>query len=293
MAGPDPSPGPVETTLLAELAPGFTARFTHAGGARLRYLEGGSGPAAVLVHGRGNAASMWLPVLTALARHHRVLAVDLPGFGLSTTPPDEPATAEDALAFFARPVEALLESLDLGPVAVVGHSLGAMVGVELALRSRVSVERLALIGPMGVGPSMTLGSRVFFRLGPERVARFLEQKGYARLFPPPKHPLGPRLAALDYELLTAPGGRVPASRAFNRLFPLFGPAFHLGDSLGQVKAPTLILWGQRDEVFPVAAAPEVAARFRDARLLTPPLRHSPHLERPDEVLPLLSDFLRS
>ena len=285
--------GPVEAGLLAELGATFTSRFAEAGGARLRYLEGGQGAPLVLAHGRGGAATTWLPQLPALARHHRVIAVDLPGFGLSSPPPVKPSTPEQALAFFVEPVEALLVQLALGPAAYVGHSLGALVGVELALRGKVPLERLVLIGPMGAGPSMTLLSRLFFRAGPERLARWLGRSGYARLMPGlPSTPMNERLNALDYELLTA-SARAEAAAAFDALCPLRGPRLHRQARLGEVKVPTFLLWGERDEVFPVADARDAASRLPDATLRTPPLGHTPHLEAPDMVLPLLLEFLRT
>jgi len=285
------APGPIERRLLAELSPAFTAHHVDAGGARLRYLEGGSGPTVVLVHGRGQAATMWLPYLPALAQRWRVIAVDLPGFGLSQPPAVKPADAEAALAFFARPVEALLTQLAPGPFAYVGHSLGGLVGLELALRGQVPVERLALIAPMGASPSMTTGSRFFFRAGPERLARTFGRKVFSRLVPPLPPPWGEPLGALEHELLTTPGGRAAAAAAFDALYPLFGPQLHRRERLGEVKQPTLLLWGQKDVVFPVAEAEDVRRRLPNAILHTPPLGHAPHLEKPDVVLPMLLDFL--
>ena len=113
-----------------------------------------------------------------------------------------------------------------GPVVVVGHSLGGLVAVELALRGKVPVERLVLIDAMGLGPEMTPLARAFFRAGPERVARALGPSMFERLLPSPETPLGRRLGALGYELLAVPEGRSRAARAFNTLVPLMGGVFH-------------------------------------------------------------------
>jgi len=283
--------GPLETRLLAEPSFPCTEHYLEADGVRLRYLEGGEGPTVVLVHGRGGAATLWLPYLKAFSRQRRVLALDLPGFGHSQAPPGKPADAEAALAFFVRPVEALLAQVARGPFSYVGHSLGGLVGVELCLRRKLPLERLALIGPMGTGPSIGLGSRLFFRLGPERLARWLGRKGFSLLVPPLPPPWGETLGALEHELLTHPAGRAEATAAFNALIPLSGPPFHRRDRLGEVQQPTLLLWGQHDPVFPVAEAEEARRRIPNAVLQTPPLGHSPHLESPDTMLPLLQSFL--
>jgi pimeloyl-ACP methyl ester carboxylesterase len=305
--------GPIETEILDQLAraaPGGL-RIEHATlpsdrVARLRVLRGGA-PAAtdadrvVLLHGRGHAASVWFPCWPALAARHRLLAPDLPGFGASEGGDGPRADAEGALGFFTDPVEAFLAAEvgvgqgggRTGGLALVGHSLGALVALELALRGRLPVRRLVLIDGMGLGPEMTLASRLFFRLHPERLVRVLGAPIFGWLNPAPPTPLGRRVAALEIELLTARApARAAAAQAFDRLCPLRGPAFHRGERLGQVEAPVLLLWGARDAALPVANATAAQSRLRDARTLTfAQAGHSPHLEDPDQALPPLLDFL--
>jgi pimeloyl-ACP methyl ester carboxylesterase len=282
---PPREPGPVEAELLGELAPGMSARVCPLrGGGALRLLEGGEGPAVVLLHGRGNAASMWFPLLSELAREHRVLAVDLPGFGCSSAPGGAVRTAEEGLRFFVEPVEEVLSTLAPGPMTLVGHSLGGLVSLELALRGRVPVERLVLVDAMGLGPEMARDARLFFRVGPERVARVLGPKLFGRIAPLPDTPLNRKLAALGYELMTVPGGRPEATRAFNTLVPLTGGAFHRYERLGEVKQPTLLYWGEHDTVLPVSLAEAAVKVMPDARLVRVAAGHGPHLEQPDSLL---------
>ncbi|HEX5748753.1 MAG TPA: alpha/beta hydrolase [Archangium sp.] len=250
------------------------------GGGGLRLLEGGAGRAVVLLHGRGNAASMWFPLLGELAREHRVLAVDLPGFGCSSVSQGPLETAEDGLRFFVEPVEEVLATLAPGPMTLVGHSLGGLVALELALRGRVPVERLVLVDAMGLGPEMARDARLFFRVGPERMARVLGPRLFGRIAPLPDTPLNRRLAALGYELMTVPGGRPEATRAFNTLVPFTGGVFHRYERLGEVKQPTLLYWGEHDTVLPVSLAEAAAKVMPDARLVRVPAGHSPHLEQP-------------
>ena len=254
-------------------------------------LEGGQGPTVVLLHGRGGAASTWFVYLTALARGHRVLAVDLPGFGMSSAPEGALDSAEDGVRFFTEPVEELLTQVARGPVAVVGHSLGGLVAVELALRGRVPVERLALVDSMGLGPEMERKARLFFRAGPERLARSLGPWAWSRLMPPAPTPLGERLGALAYELLAVPGGRDAGARAFNTLVPVTGPLFHRRERLGEVKVPVLLVWGEKEDTLPLSLAEEAERRFPQARLLRVDAGHSPHQEHPERVLPELKAFL--
>ncbi|WP_224365316.1 alpha/beta fold hydrolase [Hyalangium versicolor] len=285
-------PGPVEAHILAQLGPVVEASlYELPGGGVLRALEGGEGPPVVLLHGRGHAASMWFSYLTVLARGRRVVALDLPGFGLSSAPGGPLRTAEDGLRFFTDPVEELLLAMKAGPVAVVGHSLGGLVALELALRGKVPIERLVLIDAMGLGPEMKPLARAFFRTGPERLARVLGQELFDRLLPPPETPLGRRLGALGYELLAVPGGRPRATRAFDTLVPMVGEVFHRLEQLDSVRQPVLLVWGEKEDALPVSLAVEAANRLPEVRLLRVVAGHSPHLERPEVVLPALRAFL--
>ncbi len=284
-------PGPVEAALLAELAPTFSPRRVETPFGALRVLEGGAGPALILIHGRGNAATTWFPLLPALARSRRVLAVDLPGFGQSEARRFRGGGFEAGLAFFTDAIEHWLVAESLTSAAIAGHSLGGLVALELARRGHVAPARLALIGSMGLGSAMTHVTRAFFRLGPERLARRLGRAAFERINPPPSTPEGARIGALGFELYAVRGGRPDASAAFDALCPLLGPAPHRADSLAQIKAPTLILWGDHDEVFPSPIAIAAAAALPDATLRIEPLGHSPHLEAPERVLAIFEEFL--
>ena len=284
-------PGPVETALLAELAPTFSARRVETPFGALRVLEGGAGPALLLIHGRGNAATTWFQMLPALARIRRVLAVDLPGFGQSEARRFRGGGFEAGLAYFTDAIEHWLVAEGLTSAAIAGHSLGGLVAVELARRGHIAPSRLALIGSMGLGSAMTYATRVFFRLGPERLARRLGRAGFERINPPPSTPDGARLGALGFELYSARGGRPEASAAFDALCPLLGPVPHRADSLAQITAPTLILWGDHDEVFPSPIAIAAAAALPHATLRIEALGHSPHLEAPERVLAILGELL--
>src|SRR5437764_5365669 len=114
----------------AKVIPGFDERFLEAKGCRLRYFVGGSGSATpvVLVHGLGGAAANWVDVAPALARGRRVLVPELPGHGAST-----PLPAVPNLAVYADRIAAVAEREGFVPAAVVGHSLGAVVAIRLAL----------------------------------------------------------------------------------------------------------------------------------------------------------------
>src|SRR5436309_12409258 len=110
---------------------GFEERFTEAKGCRVRYFVGGpaDGEPVVLVHGLGGCAANWVDVAPLLAETRRVVVPELPGHGRSRPLPVVPnlAVFADRIGFIAERERAL-------PAALVGHSLGAVVALRLALR---------------------------------------------------------------------------------------------------------------------------------------------------------------
>jgi pimeloyl-ACP methyl ester carboxylesterase len=235
---------------------------------------------------------MWFPFLPELARQHTVVAIDLPGFGHSSSGPFHSRDPEAALRFFVDPVESLLrDDPSLQGAAIVGHSLGGFVALELALRGALEPRKLVLLGSMGLGPHATLAARLLFHASPERLARRLGSTLFSQISTLPDTPLGRRLMLLEHELMSADGGKDGAATAFEALCPLRGPLLDRQERLGEIRARTLIVWGEQDQVFPAPVAIDAAARIPRARLIVEPLGHSPHLEAPERILPELMRFL--
>lgn len=288
--------GPVEAAILEELRGVVAPREVPAGGTTFRVLEGvvgaGSAPGVhmapsaplVFLHGRGGAATLWAPWLLRAGEllpagpARRVIALDLPGFGSTPAGQLRPGGAEEGLSYFVEPTATALAALRVEAPILIGHSLGGLVALELALRGAVAPAAMILIAPMGVGPHLSPAARLFFLAGPERLARALGPRLYARIAPLPPHPWAARLGALQHELAAVPGGRPVPTAAFDRMVPIAGPAFHRLERLGEIAAPTLILWGDHDPVFPAPAALVAAAALPRGQATLHPLGHSPHLE---------------
>ncbi len=107
-----------------------------------RYLEAGTGPPLVLLHGAGDNSLDWQWVMPALAATHRVFAPDLPGSPDSARP-----AADYSPAFFERFVAAL----DIGRATFVGNSLGGLISLRLALSDSTRVRALVLVDSAGLG----------------------------------------------------------------------------------------------------------------------------------------------
>ena len=106
--------------------------------------ERGAGPVVILVPGVASSSAIFDRLIPLLAGGHRVIAVDLLGFGKSPAPPDAQYTVEEHVAS----LEATISSLDLNaPFVLVGHSLGALLSSRYAAQHPHSVSRLVLVGP--------------------------------------------------------------------------------------------------------------------------------------------------
>jgi pimeloyl-ACP methyl ester carboxylesterase len=115
-------------------------------GLPIRYLEAGTGPPLVLLHGAGDNSLDWQWVMPALAATHRVFAPDLPGSPDSARP-----AADYSPAFFERFVAAFVDALDIGRATFVGTSLGDLISLRLALSDSTRVRALVLVDSAGLG----------------------------------------------------------------------------------------------------------------------------------------------
>src|SRR5436309_4829166 len=148
--------------------PGLEERFAEIKGVRMRYFIGGAGPPLVLVHGLGGSAWNWTELAPLLARRHRVLVPDLPGHGGSSALP-----AVSGLEPYADRVALVAEREQMLPAPVVGHSLGGMVVLRLALRRPEDVTGIVLAGAAGLSIGNVLGRQIlslFAAVRPGRIA---------------------------------------------------------------------------------------------------------------------------
>ena len=136
-------------------------------GLLLHYVEEGRGPATVLVHGLGGFAESWRHNIPQLARHGRVIALDLPGSGRSGKP-----RRAYTLDFLAQALDGLLRALGVDTVRLVGHSLGGAVVARFALEHPGRVERLAFLGAAVPG----------FHLRPSWIYRTLSLPALGEMF---------------------------------------------------------------------------------------------------------------
>jgi 2-hydroxy-6-oxo-octa-2,4-dienoate hydrolase len=148
-------PGP-QNGRMTDTAQPEIGSYIDAGGIKTNYLEAGSGPPVVLVHGSGpgvSAYANWRLTIADLARHCRVYAPDMAGFGFS----DKPTEAGYSMAGWVDQLVGFLDALGIERASLVGNSLGGGLGVRMAVEHPGRLDRLVLMGAMGVSFPITEG----------------------------------------------------------------------------------------------------------------------------------------
>jgi pimeloyl-ACP methyl ester carboxylesterase len=274
-------------------------RQVEIGGRSVNYVDmGGDAPGAadrtpvVLVHGLAGQWQNWIENIPRLAQERRMVAPDLPGFGASEMPAER-----ISVSGYARCVEAVCERLGLGRVALVGNSLGGFIAAEVALQFAERVERLVLASAAGItnsnlhrAPALTVG-RIAGVLAATTVARHKAMARrpvtrHAALALVARHPMRLR-ADLAYEALFRGAAKAAFEDAFRASLE-----YDFRDRLGEVRCPTLIVWGSHDAVLPVRDAEEYERLIPNSRrVVMDDTGHVPQIERPRAFNELLISFL--
>ena len=270
---------------------------TEVEGLPTRYLTAGTtGPPLVLLHGVGDNAFDWRWVMPILARTHRVYAPDLPGSGGSARPLDDYSPA-----FFTRFVAAFLDALGVDHAAVIGNSLGGLVGLRLALAEPERVTALGLVSSAGLGRKVTYALRslalpgygkLSVAWGKRRPGAAQRALGRAALvFARPRD--APRKWVKEqYRLARLPGFLEAQLATLRAQVGLKGQREVLVDRLAQLERPTMVVWGTRDRVIPSSHAKEAVSRLPEGYLeLIPECGHLPQVEQPERFVSGLRRFL--
>jgi len=260
-------------------------------GVRIRYFVGGDGPPLVLVHGLGGAASNWVELVPALVRRHRVLVPDLPGHGGSS-----PLPAAPTLSPFADVVAELAERERVFPATVVGHSLGGLVALRLALRHPEAVRTLVLAAAAGISSGTRARQAALTTILLARPARIVAPfRGLVTRVPWLRYPVFGYFEAADPLALSpeAVEGFLQPAELHTDVFDA-GRALVRDDprvDLGTVRCPCLVLSGARDHMVPVADALEYARRLRAPLRIVPDCGHLLIGERPDACLEAIEELV--
>ena len=255
---PLPGLGATHTELAREAA---TTRWTKVHGHDVAYRQAGEGPLLVMIHGIAGSSGTWVPVMPLLAERYTVIAPDLLGHGESAKP-----RGDYSLGAYASGVRDLLGVLGHERATVVGHSLGGGVAMQFAYQFPQMAERLVLVGSGGLGKEVN------------PLLRALTLPGTEYVLPVVLRPADPRRRSASV-------GRV-LGRFGLRADPFLGEVWQAWSRLTDVRAqrafihtiravidvagqrvsardrlylahevPTMIVWGDRDQVIPVEPRP--------------------------------------
>lgn len=250
-------------------------------GAPVRVLEAGDlgAPAALLLHGVGMRAEAWGPQIVALAAHYRVIAADLPGHGgsaaLNLSAPDLP----DYVAWAAR----LVQALGLGAVHVVGHSMGALIAMGLAIERPDLVRSAALLNAVHC---RTPAARMAVLARADEIAAGggAIEAPLARWFDAQQSALRGQVAG--WLSAVSPQGYAAAYRAFAHGDTVYAAR------IGEISAPLLVLTGDDDANSTPEMTRDMAALAPQGRaVVIAGHRHMVNLTAPAAVNAALVDWL--
>lgn len=259
-------------------------------GYRIHYLDQGSGPAVVFLHGSGNGASGHsnfkgnYPELAKAG--YRVILPDLIGFGYS----DKPADVEYPLSFFVECLKQALDVIGVSKVTLVGNSLGGAVAIGFALAHPENVEKLVLMAPGGVSDmpdylAMPGMAAMFAHMATGKPFTHETMKAFfIKAFVVNPDCVDDQLVAERLELMKLQNPQVMKTMKVP----------NMTERLPEIKAPALVLWGINENMMPENGILRLAKGIPNCRLVTiPHCGHWVMIEHRELFNRLVLDFLRN
>lgn len=266
-------------------------------GQPVTYHRMGEGPPILLVHGITSSSRTWKSVMPRLAANHTVIAPDLLGHGRSAKP-----QGDYSLGAYASGMRDLLIALDIPKATVVGHSLGGGIAMQFGYQFPDRVSRLVLVDTGGIGREVSPALRAAALPGAELVLPLL--------FTPTLHDAGLKVrnffagigvrgsadvegVAEGFASLTKADARRAFLHTVRSVIDPAGQRVSAADRLyltGEI--PSLIVWGEKDRIIPVAHAALAHELMPGSRLeIFPGAGHFPFNDDPDRFVGLIEEFI--
>lgn len=204
----------------------------------LEYTDVGTGDAVVMLHGWGASKELYQNVIKTVSEKYRVIALDLPGFGNSSEPPEAWSVSQ-----FAELCAKFIAALGLESIILLGHSFGGRVSIKLALMDGLpfEIKKLILVDSAGILPKRGIGYKL--RIYSYKAAKKVLQSAPMRnLFPNAVEKMQKNRGSADYAA-ASPTMRGCLVKAVNEdLEPL----------LSKIHTETLLIWGSADDATPLS-----------------------------------------
>jgi pimeloyl-ACP methyl ester carboxylesterase len=265
-------------------------------GREVAYVIGGEGPTMLLIHGIGGDWRTWEPVLEGLARHHRVVAVDLPGHGGSAK-----GAGDYSLGALASALRDLGGALGIERATVVGHSLGGGVAMQFSYQFPERCERLVLVSSGGLGPDVGLvlrlatlpGSELFLSVTAPAARSLIDLAAGAGRALRIRPAADAEFYARTFAALADPDTRAAFLGTLRGVVGTRGQRVDARDRLYLAEhMPTLIVWGKHDAVLPVEHGYAAQEAMPGSRLeIFEEAGHLPQLDDPHRFVHVVQDFM--
>ncbi|MDT4969420.1 MAG: hypothetical protein QOJ64_4157 [Acidobacteriota bacterium] len=253
-------------------------------GAKIHYVESGTGPVVVLLHGLGGNSGNWVFNIPVLAQKYRVIVPDQLGFGKSDKP-----LINYRIATFVDFLDAFLKQLKVERASIVGNSLGGWVAAAYSLAHPEKLERLVLVDAAGLALPPDVDMALLMKLNPstrEGMKELASRVFYNKL-----------IFLSDAFIDASMAARINAGDGYT--IRSVSESIMLGDEfldkrLTGVKAPTLIIWGREDGLLPLADGQRFQKAIPNSQLLVfDKCGHVPQVEKVAEFNAALLKFLEA
>ena len=264
-------------------------RSCEIGGNRIVYWEKGIGDALFLIHGMFGDYLDWETVLEPLARTHRVIALDLPGFGQSDKP-----VCDYSAGFYVDTLHAFFKQLAIERPTIVGNSFGGEVAILYAIAHPENVSAMVLVSSGGLRLYSEEEKRVlsekFSAANLRAITPEINEWMFAGVF---SRESEERRRYLEKQNAKLQRADYPAYTEILHRCMVLAFSLYFEDELRSIRCPVLLLWGDQDQVFPLSHAERALALLPNAKLaLLPGAGHAPQLEAAEAFVTELESFLR-
>jgi len=264
------------------------SHYIDASGIKTHYLEAGQGKPIILMHGGGAGAdawSNWRGCIPTFARHFRVLAIDMLGFGKTDKP--DPASFVYSQDARSKHLANFIEAMDLQKVSLVGNSMGGATSLGVCMQRPELVDKLVLMGSAGLNAEISEALRVILSYAPSRE----NMQQLVRVLTHDEFQPDPEVLEYRYNLTQQPGV-MAAYGATMKWVAQQGGLFYPEEAIQQVKHNTLIVNGKQDKIVPPELGWKFSQLLENSRLyLIPHCGHWAMVEHPQEFCDMVTWFL--